>query len=1834
MSRVLSALLVCVFVITAAMPMGAHAAPVKTAVPEATCAADAESYNIYPIPQQVTYAGGSFAPKAQAAIVTGEGVDTYTVDYLKEVLTDYQVGFVTADAPQAGKLNILLGVKGSAGAAADYVQQNVTVKKADLFQQNDAYLLTAKDNTIVIQGRDTDSVFHGVSTLKMMFSSFAGEKLLNTQIEDFATVAKRGYIEGFYGAWNFEERENLMRFARDYKMNSYVYAAKGDSYHTSAWDQLYPKAQLDQLANLVQVGKETKVEFAWSIHLGNFFNGLNDGNQADRYKKLTNKLDQLIGIGVKQIDVLNDDFGGGSHTKVVEILNQLNAYLKSKGCGPLTYCPQGYNIAWSQWSQNQSELPAMKNLDPDIHVYWTGHDVNSPITQDSVDYLVEKSGHAPDFWLNYPVNEHAKSGIYLGDITHYARDGVTGLAGFHSNPSRYAYANEVGLYQLAALVWNNGHYSDYAQEVWESAFDYLQPEVRDEYFTIARNVANAPGSGRVPQGFPESEYLRQRMDIVLDRAQSGATLARSAAAASLLEEFQDIDRDVISFRANCNNQDLVLELDPWLSSLTDLVRAGSAALESLIALEEEDPSTGWTKLSEASKYFDTVYQHKLVGEGLDGVAKAGSKLMYPFVSSLINVAKNTLGPILNPGDNSVDPVAYVKMGGQIRTDDDNTRKMYDGDPATYATWQTVQQVVDYYGLDLGRVITLRDVEVLQGMDDNHHDIFHKARLEYSEDGKTWTTLVDNSAGTDAHVIKAEGLNVKARYVRYCLTGTGYGSKGDYWTYVREFTVNREVPRHDRIYTNVDSLKTTPLTLNGAEVSVKGLNGITLNKGEYVGIKLVDPTTVTAFVKDVSSDALTLQYSYNGAQWTEAGALERPVGVGYLRLVNLTNAPVQADVAEIGMTLKQLRAQPTLASTSTAGLAQGSWENVFDGDLGTFVLTRGGQQANTDITFDLGKVIEIHDVTAVMTDGAERLYNAKIQVSMDNAQWQDVVTVANDNTEFPGPPHRFARGNGNGTPARYLRILFTGSNSSALKLYELQLNRNVESGTAADPVVSTLSGNLNALCDGDIATLFQSAAQRGDTLEYRVQGNANITQVSVLQAEGSNAKLYVNGKGGRQLLGNLDESVNIFDTSKYAPVSSFVIEWTGSEQAAIYELTASAGADLSGDVGQYVEPVIESAGPAPFTNVIAQTTVTVSGTSDGNKDNVKDGDPNTKWDSDFIKNNGADSGDAWLQVDLGAGKNWEINKLVISFFNKIYPTSWKIETSNNAQQWQELKTFTSADNGPTNPVSTVELETPVSARYVRFYFNTLNTAAAGNGVGVKDVEIYAREKQAGPQVDVAALEALIASAQPKTQDVQYTEASRQALTEAVAHAQQVAAAPESANQVAAEQTALQTAVGGLTLKITAAANIALNKPVTVSGKELDSVDEHAINDGNADTKWDSQHIKTGDNPDTGDAWFVIDLGETTSLIDSMKISFFNKVYPTLYRVELSNDNRSWTVVQTVTKAHDGPAHPVDNFTFDAPLSARYVRFYFEKLNTAAAGHGVAVKECEIQGRYVNETASVKGAASVADVTVDKGAALTLPALAQITASAPDLSDMQVQVPVAWNTEAVDLNTANTYAVTGALSLNGIRNPQNVAAQVNVVVRETAAADEVTAAGGEEKAESKALFTDVAESDYFHQPVLWGVENKVTSGISADQFGPHRACTRGEIVTFLWSAAGKPEPASLENPFTDVKESDYFCKAALWAAEQGITAGSGATTFSPEQVCSRAQAMTFLYAYQGKPAAEAELTFTDVAEDDYFCNAVKWAVSNHITAGVAEDAFGSDADCSRAQIITFLYLSLAE
>ena len=183
-------------------------------------------------------------------------------------------------------------------------------------------------------------------------------------------------------------------------------------------------------------------------------------------------------------------------------------------------------------------------------------------------------------------------------------------------------------------------------------------------------------------------------------------------------------------------------------------------------------------------------------------------------------------------------------------------------------------------------------------------------------------------------------------------------------------------------------------------------------------------------------------------------------------------------------------------------------------------------------------------------------------------------------------------------------------------------------------------------------------------------------------------------------------------------------------------------------------------------------------------------------------------------------------------------------------------------------------------------------------------------------------------------------------------------------------------------------------------------------------------------------------------------------------------------------------------------------------------------------------------------------------------------------------------------------------------------------EITPSFVKQAEEPSRVFVDVKTGDYFYDAVLWAVEKGITNGTSAETFSPEDPCTRAQIVTFLWRAAGSPV-VNYAMDLSDVAGDAYYAEAVRWALSEGITTGTSDQTFSPDATCTREQAVTFLYRAAGSPAVSGESAFEDVGADAYYARAVAWAAQNGVTNGISQALFGTGSDCTRAQIVTFLY-----
>ena len=228
----------------------------------------------------------------------------------------------------------------------------------------------------------------------------------------------------------------------------------------------------------------------------------------------------------------------------------------------------------------------------------------------------------------------------------------------------------------------------------------------------------------------------------------------------------------------------------------------------------------------------------------------------------------------------------------------------------------------------------------------------------------------------------------------------------------------------------------------------------------------------------------------------------------------------------------------------------------------------------------------------------------------------------------------------------------------------------------------------------------------------------------------------------------------------------------------------------------------------------------------------------------------------------------------------------------------------------------------------------------------------------------------------------------------------------------------------------------------------------------------------------------------------------------------------------------------------------------------------------------------------------------------------------------NEVAADCTTAGSYDSVVYCTICGEELSRNTvtvpALGHDFVDGECTRCDEVVEQPGENP------FKDVTEGSYYYDAVLWATENGIVFGLDPTHFGPNAGCTRAQAVTFLWRAAGRPEPKTNVNPFTDVKADSYYYDAVLWAVENGIVYGISNTSFAPNQTCTRGHIVSFLYRFKGRPEVHEDAnTFTDLESGAYYYDAVLWAVENGITSGVGNNRFAPDQTCTRAQIVSFLY-----
>jgi len=522
-------------------------------------------YSIYPVPQQQQAGTGTvtFTPKVN--VVAEEGIDRYTLDRAAQVLSDHGLTAQFSNAEVAGMANLLLGVNGSGKAVDAAVTAAGTAKTA--FAQTgkyDRHLLSfvadADGNArVMILGENTDAAFYGLASLEQILDN-GTSGLRAVTINDWADLKDRGIIEGYYGVpYSAAVIKDLFRFMARYKMNTFMYGAKTDVYHSTKWADPYPTTiteeqkklgllTQDMLRDIVQLGHEKKVSFIWAIHPGTAFT---DAGNTTVIPKIENKFRLMYDLGVRQFGIFVDDVGVPTDdatlnlnaARVTEVQNWIDAQWNTPGAAPadtvkpLHFVPQLYAYSWQDESVRGRFFRALGATPEKVQIYITGEAVWTVPNSRNLAHINQFLGREAAWWWNYPCNDNDNSKIFPADMyTNFADEkhidgnarlesNFTGTKLLISNPMQQGAVSKISLFSIADYAWNHAGFDNMTS--WEAslsavvgkenaaALKTIVPYLR--YYDLSSfSSLIASYKSSLNSGSPESSELLARFTEALD----------------------------------------------------------------------------------------------------------------------------------------------------------------------------------------------------------------------------------------------------------------------------------------------------------------------------------------------------------------------------------------------------------------------------------------------------------------------------------------------------------------------------------------------------------------------------------------------------------------------------------------------------------------------------------------------------------------------------------------------------------------------------------------------------------------------------------------------------------------------------------------------------------------------------------------------------------------------------------------------------------------------------------------------------------------------------------------------------------------------------------------------------------------------------------------------------------------------------------------------------------------------------------------------------------------------------------------------------------------------
>ena len=627
----------------------------------------ARVYDIYPQPQQEQSGQGVVSFTPSVTVVCDATVDAATRERAKQVLQEAKLEVVFADAPRQGHSTLYLGVAGSNGVTDRYAQS--LQLKRDVLQRKgkyDRHLIYLHNQggqaEVVILGEHSDATFYGLASLEQILER-GTQQLPAVTLFDYADQQSRGLVEGYYGyPYSLSVKKSLMRFMMRLKMNTYMYGAKSDLYHSAKWEEPYPKTltktdieygrmSQDMVKDLSKTSQATKVNFIWAIHPGNDFVG-----QPNVVTRIMKKFSSMYDLGVRQFAIFVDDVDvptseadcktNAEHLTAVQ--KAIDAKWNKAGSAPearvrpLHFVPQVYTLSWVGEADRKRFFKALSAVPSDITIYTTGWGVWTVPNSRDLATMHTELGRPVAWWWNYPCNDNADEQIYTSDMytnfmemravdnnARLQKELKNGL-GVVSNPMQQGMVSRIALFSVADYAWNNAKFDNMTS--WKKAFKYAFPEntaLREAYQAL-------------------SPYLRWNDHEDMAKAVEQYKNGNRAAFEKLLTHLQQNIEVVAQCKTSANEDEQLLykEIEPWVLKLQTMVTAAQQFVE---AQKQSSVNDGWASFVQGAKNYASLETDKrfdaaaLEGLGHDvnvshRQANCSHKSFFPFLGVLQNTA--------------------------------------------------------------------------------------------------------------------------------------------------------------------------------------------------------------------------------------------------------------------------------------------------------------------------------------------------------------------------------------------------------------------------------------------------------------------------------------------------------------------------------------------------------------------------------------------------------------------------------------------------------------------------------------------------------------------------------------------------------------------------------------------------------------------------------------------------------------------------------------------------------------------------------------------------------------------------------------------------------------------------------------------------------------------------------------------------------------------------------------------------------------------------------------------------------------------------------------------